>query len=85
MEPYNDVFANIVNGLLFQGAQVVKEDALTDAQPFSMHKADGNIHEQIRDMSKCWITEDGLDGSDSPAGTSGNRDSSRNRRGKFSQ
>jgi hypothetical protein len=85
LEPYNDVFANIVNGLLFQGAQVVKEDALTDAQPFSMYKADGNIHEQIRDMSKCWITEDGLDGSDSPAGTSGNRDSSRNRRGKFSQ
>lgn len=49
LEPYNDVFANIVNGLLLQGAQVVKEDALTDAQPFSMHKQMGKF------MSKSGI------------------------------
>ena len=80
LESYNDVFADIVNGLLFRGSQVMKEDALADAQPFSMYKADGKIHEQIRDISKYWVTEDGSDGSDSPVGISGNRDSSSNKR-----
>ena len=80
LEAYNDVFADIVNGLLFQGAQVVKEDALTDAQPFSMYKADGKVHEQIRDISKFWITEGGLDCSDSSVGITGNRDRNRDRR-----
>ena len=32
---YNDVFADIINVLLFNGKEVVKEDALEDAQPFS--------------------------------------------------
>ena len=37
LEAYGDVFADIVNGLLFQGRQIVSEEALTDAQPFSMY------------------------------------------------
>lgn len=53
-EALNDVFADIVNGLLFKGRQVVQENALTDAQPFSMYKADGDIHEQERDVAKYW-------------------------------
>ena len=35
LESYNDVFADIMNVLLFEGREVVKEDELTDAQPFS--------------------------------------------------
>ena len=50
LEAFNDVFADVVNGLLFHGRQVVQENDLTDAQPFSMYKADGKIHEQERDV-----------------------------------
>ena len=55
LESYNDVFADIVNGLLFRGRQVIKEDSLIDAQPFSMYKMDGKIHEQERDVAKYWM------------------------------
>ena len=54
LEAFNDVFSDIVNGLLFKGKQVIQEDTLTDAQPFSMYKADGKIHEQERDVAKYW-------------------------------
>ena len=54
LEAFNDVFADIVNGLLFKGEQVIQEQALTDAQPFSMYKADGDIHEMERDVAKYW-------------------------------
>ncbi len=37
LESYNDVFADIVNVLLFNGKRVITEDSLTDAQPFSMY------------------------------------------------
>lgn len=59
LEAYNDVFADIMNGLLFQGQPVVSADALTDAFPFSVYKADGDIHEQERDVSKYWIEHSG--------------------------
>ena len=49
---YNDVFSDIVNGLLFGGRPVVDPDALSDATPYSMYKADGKVHEQERDVSK---------------------------------
>ena len=54
LEAYDDVFADIVNGFLFQGRQVVSEDDLTDAQPFSMYKAEGKVHQQERDVAKYW-------------------------------
>lgn len=54
LEAYNDVFADIVNGLLFNGEQVVQEQTLTDAHPFSMYKTDGKVHEQERDVAKYW-------------------------------
>ena len=54
LEAFNDVFADIVNGLLFKGEQVIQEYALTDAQPFSMYKADGKSHELERDVAKYW-------------------------------
>ena len=54
LEAYNDVFADIVNGLLFKGQQTILEDELTDAQPFSTYKADGKGHSQERDVAKYW-------------------------------
>ena len=55
LESYNDVFADIVNVLLFNGAEVVKEKDLSDAQPFSYYKMDGyKVHSQERDVSKYW-------------------------------
>ena len=59
LEAFNDVFADIVNGLLFHGKQVLQEQALIDAQPVSMYKADGQYHEQERDVSKYWVDQDG--------------------------
>ena len=52
LEAYNDVFADIVNGLLFQGRPVIAPESLVDAQPFSFYKADGKLREQERDVSK---------------------------------
>lgn len=50
---YNDVFADIVNGLLFYGTQVVQEDDLENTKDKSQYKADdGKIHEEERDVSK---------------------------------
>ena len=49
---YNDVFSDIVNGLLFDGRPVIDPDALSDITPYSMYKADGKVHEQERDVSK---------------------------------
>lgn len=55
LESYNDVFADIMNVLLFDGREVVKENELTDAQPFSYYKMDGkNVRGQERDVAKFW-------------------------------
>lgn len=54
LEAYNDVFADIVNVLAFQGEQVLHPKELTDALPRSFYKADGKIREQERDVSKYW-------------------------------
>ncbi len=54
LEAHNDVFADIVNALLFGGEQIVKEDSLTDAQPFSSFKATGDTRLQERDVAKYW-------------------------------
>ena len=49
---YNDVFADIVNVLLFDGKQIVAADDLETVKDRSQYKADGRIHEQERDVSK---------------------------------
>ena len=54
LEEYDDVFADIVNVLLFGGKRVVKEDELSPADIFSQYKASGNISMQERDVSKFW-------------------------------
>ena len=52
---HNDVFADIINGVLFDGRQVVKEHELRNVKDKSQYKFNNKIHEQERDLSKHWI------------------------------
>ena len=55
LEDYNDVFADIVNVLLFDGREVVKEDSLESTDVHSQYKADDSkVHELERDVIKYW-------------------------------
>ena len=54
LEAYNDVFADIVNVLIFNGKQTIKEKDLEDETPRSCIKIDGKLHEQERDVAKFW-------------------------------
>lgn len=54
LEAYNDVFADIVNVLLFQGRLVVDERELEDVMPRSHYKVDEKLHEMERDVAKLW-------------------------------
>lgn len=54
LERYNDVFADIINVLLFNGENVVLEDSLIDALPMSTLKMEGKIKSQYRDIAKYW-------------------------------
>ena len=54
LEAYEDVFADIINVLMFGGEQVVNANDLEDATPVSLYKADGKLHEQERDVAKYW-------------------------------
>ena len=52
---YNDVFADIVNGLIFDGKQRIKPETLANKQVKAMYKADnGKLHEEERDIFKLW-------------------------------
>ena len=57
LEAYNDVFADIVNVLLFNGEEVIRPEELTDQAPVSAYKADGRIHGMERDVAKRWSRE----------------------------
>lgn len=52
---FNDVFADIVNGLLFDGKQVISAGDLKEQSPRAAYKADGKIREIERDVAKRWI------------------------------
>ncbi len=54
LEACSDVFADIVNVLLFSGKQVVKEEELEEESPNSSYKADNKLHTQERDVAKYW-------------------------------
>ena len=49
---YNDVFADVMNVLLFHGRQVVSPDDLENIKDKSQYKVDGRLHEQERDVAK---------------------------------
>ena len=55
---YTDVFADVVNALLFKGEQVIKADDLVDQAPRAAYKADGKIREIERDVAKRWVKND---------------------------
>lgn len=55
LEDYNDVFADIINGLIFKGEQRILPESLKNAQVHSQYKAeDGKVHELERDVIKYW-------------------------------
>lgn len=55
LEDYNDVFADIVNVLLFDGKSVVDPNSLEDSKLRSQYKADNSkLHEMERDIAKHW-------------------------------
>lgn len=54
LEAYDDVFADIVNVLLFKGNKVISASELEDQAPRSYYKTDGKIHEIERDVAKRW-------------------------------
>ena len=58
LEDYNDVFADIMNVLVFDGERVVKEDELEDVDTKSEIAADDKgLRGQERDVAKFWTTE----------------------------
>ena len=57
LEGYNDVFADVVNVLLFDGKRRVKPEDLKDTRARTFYKTDGKLHEQERDVSKLWVSE----------------------------
>ena len=54
LEDYNDVFADIVNNLVFDGQEIVRADELENAVTVSQIKLDDGVHEQERDTAKHW-------------------------------
>ena len=51
LEDYNDVFADIINGLIFKGEQRILPESLENAKVHSQYKAeDGKVHELERDV-----------------------------------
>ena len=52
---FNDVFADVVNGTIFDGRDVVKSEDLEEAATVTQFKDDENVHhEQLRDVAKFW-------------------------------
>ena len=55
LEDHNDVFADIINGLLFDGVQEIKPEALENTNVHAQYKAeDDKVHELERDIAKYW-------------------------------
>lgn len=56
LEEYEDVFADIVNVLLFDGEQIIKPEELSSAPTFSAYHDDKNkkLRELERDTAKYW-------------------------------
>ena len=52
---FNDVFAEFLNGVMFDGKEVVKEDELSDVLSWSQYKGDDKRYRhQDRDVAKLW-------------------------------
>lgn len=54
LEEQDDVFADIINTLVFGGKQVIKEEDLESISTLSSYKMSGKLHAQERDVLKAW-------------------------------
>ena len=55
LESYADVFADIVNVLLFDGVRLIQPPDLLNSLPHSVYKGtDKKIHDEERDIAKFW-------------------------------
>ena len=48
----NEIFADVLNGFIFNGQQVIKPEMLANTNTLSYYKANGKIHSQDRDVAK---------------------------------
>ena len=55
---YNDVFADIVNVLLFNGEKQIQPEELEDRGAKAFYKENGVLHEMERDVVKRWKKEE---------------------------
>lgn len=56
LEDYDDIFADIVNVLVFNGKRRIKPEELKNAIVHSQYKDDkSRLHEQERDVAKYWM------------------------------
>ncbi len=56
LENFADVFADIVNVLLFDGKRLIKPQDLLDSLPKTTYKDNkGKLHEEERDIAKFWL------------------------------
>ena len=51
---YDDVFADIVNVLMFNGQEKIRSEELEDRGAKAFYKANGMLHEMERDVVKHW-------------------------------
>ena len=56
LEEYSDVFADMVNVLLFDGEEVINPDDLEDAPTFSAYQGKDRLRKLERDVAKYWTT-----------------------------
>ena len=54
-EDFDDVFADIINVLLFRGKRRVREEDLLSGMTRSAYKVEGSFEEQERDSKKYWM------------------------------
>ncbi len=55
---YNDVFSDVINGLVFKGEQKIKSFDLKNAVVHTQYKASNEvIHEEERDVAKYWESQ----------------------------
>ena len=54
LESHEDVFADIVNVLLFGGKKLIRAEDLQEKAPRAVYKADGKLRETERDVIKQW-------------------------------
>ncbi len=58
LEDYNDIFSDIVNVLVLDGKDSIKENELVATKVRSQFKAEkGKMHEMERDVAKIWVRE----------------------------